>query len=125
MKQPCPIPTLDELAANPGAAAGLPIAVVAALQTKCAAIIGALASAQLQHQVREEKAAREEPLLDVAEVAHRSRSRAFLCLRIGADQAASRSARRTPCARESVGGRTLHRVPRHDRAAKPTVGQAY
>jgi hypothetical protein len=70
------VPTLDQLAVDAGAAAGLPLTTIAALQARCIAALGALATAQLlasnangQGPAADTSPAAEERLLTVDEAA--------------------------------------------------------
>lgn len=67
-----PIPTLDELADNPGKAAALPPEVARALTLRCAAVLAALASASAASNGQgAAEAQTEDRLLDVKEAAER------------------------------------------------------
>lgn len=69
--QPRPVPTLDDLSRDPQVAAGLPLAAIAMLQTRCAAALSALAAAVLEHEVDESDKTAGDALLTIAEVAQR------------------------------------------------------
>jgi len=69
--QPRPVPTLDDLSRDPQVAAGLPLAAIAMLQTRCAAALSALAAAVLEHEADESDKAVGDALLTIAEVAQR------------------------------------------------------